>query len=75
MAGLVHVIISNIDNIDLAWSNWKSKFINIIDNIVSKVQIQNKRQYPWIDGEVIHLSNVKNTCVFFLSPEVLKDTL
>jgi hypothetical protein len=49
------------NNIDHAWSKWKSTVTDIIDKIVPKVKLKGNSKCPWIDGEVIHASHIKNS--------------
>jgi hypothetical protein len=52
-------IIANVQDIDCAWINWRTTVTNILDKYVKKVKIKGAKTSPWIDGEVIHLSNIK----------------
>jgi hypothetical protein len=53
-------VVSKSKDINEAWTKWKSKLMNVIHSVVPTKLCKNKRGSPWIDGEIIHLSNVKN---------------
>jgi hypothetical protein len=58
---LNNIILNNQGDLDLAWEKWKCAVINIIDKVVPKVAVKNVYKHPWVDAEVIHLSNQKET--------------
>jgi hypothetical protein len=53
-------LLFNYDDVNLAWYTWKSKILEVINKLVPSKVCKNKKGSPWIDGEVIHLSNVKH---------------
>ena len=64
--GAVYSNLININNgdnsdIDIACQLWTEAVKNIASKFIPKFQIKNKNSPPWIDGEVIHLSNKKET--------------
>ena len=58
-APLMDSIIDNIDNLDLAWAQWKLVVLKVLRENVATKLVKNKNSSPWIDAEVIHNSNIK----------------
>jgi hypothetical protein len=56
---LNNLVLSYQGDLDLAWEKWKCAVINVIDKVVPTVVVKNVYKHPWVDAEVIHLSNVK----------------
>ena len=48
-------------NIDDACNLWTDKLIELINQFIPSYKIKNINSPPWIDGDVIHLSNKKET--------------
>jgi hypothetical protein len=59
--GLDNIVLSNRDDVNLAWHKWKSKVMSVINKFVPIGIIKNNKASPWIDGEVINLSKHKET--------------
>lgn len=51
----------NYVNVDECWSSWKNSLMDIIDTYVPKVKAKDPCTPPWIDADVIHLLNKKET--------------
>jgi hypothetical protein len=49
------------DNLDKAWYKWKNSVLSIIEQYVPCKNFNPKTTSPWLDGEVIHMSNLKET--------------
>lgn len=49
------------DTVDQACETWTKTVIDIISRYVPKIRIRDINTPPWIDGEVIHMSNKKQT--------------
>jgi hypothetical protein len=61
LANLNDIVINHSSDLNLAWYKWKNKVIDILDKLIPKKLIKNNRSPPWIDGDVINLSNKKET--------------
>ena len=48
-------------NIDIACQQWTATIIDLMNKFIPKYTIPNINSPPWIDGDVIHLSNKKET--------------
>ena len=48
-------------NINTNWSKWLSTVTRCVDTIIPKVAVKNSTSPPWIDSEILHLSNKKET--------------
>ena len=48
-------------NIDNACNLWTSKLLELINRFIPSYKIKNINSPPWIDGDVIHMSNKKET--------------
>jgi hypothetical protein len=55
------MLISNGDNIDSVWQYWKANVMSTLTNNVPIVCIKNTKFPPWVDADVIHASNLKNS--------------
>ena len=58
---LINVIDNANSDVDKACQLWTQAVQKIASKFIPKFQIKNKNSPPWIDGEVIHLSNKKET--------------
>ncbi len=58
-ANLEEIVNTSGDDIDLATEKWTQAVIHVLDESIKKCKIKNINSPPWIDGEVIHLSNKK----------------
>jgi hypothetical protein len=59
-ANLLEVVNNYSYDINTAWNHWKNKLIGILNTIVPKKIVKSRNCHPWVDGEVIHLSNKKS---------------
>lgn len=55
------IIVSNYNDIDKAWHLWNGEILKTINKLIPKVKMRNNSMTPWIDGEMLHLSNIKET--------------
>jgi hypothetical protein len=46
-------------DVDIAWQHWKQKLVGILNVLIPKKIVKSKNCHPWVDGEVVHLSNKK----------------
>ena len=49
------------NDIETCWSTWKQRFIEAVDKCIPKLKLKSANTPPWIDGEVIHSINKRNT--------------
>lgn len=56
--------ISDITEVDDAWLQFKSKFLNVLDKIAPMKQLRVKQGTdPWLSGEILHLIQDRNYCL------------
>jgi hypothetical protein len=48
-------------DVNIDWSNWKETFISIVDQFIPKRKIKDRNSPPWINAEIRHLLNKKET--------------
>ena len=58
-ADLAACIVNNALDIDKAWMQWKHTLLNVLDRIVPYKFLSGKSCKPWIDGDVVHASHLK----------------
>ena len=49
------------DNLDESLARWENTVKEITDRFIPKIRVRDMNTTPWIDGDVIHLSNKKET--------------
>ena len=60
-SNLTDTITQHRSDVDLACTHWTNKFLQLINRFIPSYKIKNINSPPWIDGDVIHLSNKKET--------------
>ena len=60
-ANLADIVNQCGHNIDNACNLWTSKLLEVINRFIPSYEIKNINSPPWIDGDVIHMSNKKET--------------
>ena len=60
-ADLCSILRDHQDDVNQACSQWTSVFKSLIDKYIPRHKIKNINSPPWIDGDVMHLSNKKET--------------
>ena len=55
-----NMITSKID-IDSVWKYWMNVIIKVVNVNVPHLKVKNSNSPPWVDTEVIHMSNKKKT--------------
>jgi hypothetical protein len=58
---LLSCISDGHEDVSLDWSNWKETFISIVDQFIPKRKIKDRNSPPWINAEIRHLLNKKET--------------
>ena len=58
---LFQIIQDSGNDINSACSRWTNQFLKLINKFVPCCKVRNINSPPWIDGEVVHLSNKKDT--------------
>ena len=58
---LLSCISDSHEDLDLDWSLWKEKFMSTADKFIPKRKIKDRNSPPWIDAEIRHLLNKKET--------------
>jgi hypothetical protein len=53
------IILNNIYDLDKAWDEWNTSVLNVINKYVPRFKLKSCHTKPWIDGEVLHLSKIK----------------
>jgi hypothetical protein len=56
---LEEVILRNVHNIDQAWTEWNNNVLEVINKFVPRVKLKTSHTKPWIDGDVLHQSKMK----------------
>ena len=51
----------NHDDISFCWSTWLNIIFKCINDNIPRVSLKKSSSPPWIDADIIHLSNKKNT--------------
>jgi hypothetical protein len=54
-------IVNECTDVNKAWYSWKRKVVEILDKNVKKVKLKGTKNSPWLDGEIIHMSNLKSS--------------
>ena len=49
------------NDIETCWSTWKQRFIEAVDKCIPQLKLKGANTPLWIDGEVIHSINKRNT--------------
>ena len=60
---LLSCISDGHEDVNLDWSNWKETFISIVDQFIPKRKIKDRNSPPWINAEIRHLLNKKETAI------------
>ena len=60
-ANLADIVNQCGHNIDNAYNLWTSKLLELINRFIPSYKLKNINSPPWIDGDVIHMSNKKET--------------
>lgn len=60
-SNLNRLIDSCNENVELACTLWSNKLQELVNKFIPKHVIKNINSPPWIDGEVVHMSNKKET--------------
>ena len=60
-ANLADIVNQCGHNIDNACNLWTTKLLELINRFIPSYKIKNMNSPPWIDGDVIHMSNRKET--------------
>ena len=58
---LLSCISDSHEDLDTDWSLWKEKFISIVDQFIPKRKIKDRNSPPWINAEIRHMLNKKET--------------
>ena len=60
-ANLADIVNQCGHNVDNACNLWTSKLLELINRFIPSYKIKNINSPPWMDGDVIHMSNKKET--------------
>ena len=50
-----------VDDIDVAWQNWETKFMSIMDQCVPKTTLPAKKNLPWLSKELTKSIRARNS--------------